>query len=136
MSPSWTKRSETKDSDPSRRSPRALASLAEELVGSALMRQGWEVLGRNLRHIGYELDLVVAKGRTLAVVEVKARRRPFGWWADGAELLSPRKRRCLERGAQAAFAAFGGRVDTARVDLALVYWDGRRWRIQYYVSVL
>lgn len=106
---------------------------AETLVAKALARQGWALLARNVRHTGFELDLVARKGATLVVIEVKARVRPPTSERDMAELLPPKKRQALARGLAAAVTRWGTEVETARVDLAVV---DARGSIDYHVNVL
>ena len=47
---------------------------AEEVATRHLTSNGWRVLGRNVRIGRGELDIIARRGRTLAFVEVKARR--------------------------------------------------------------
>ena len=64
--------------------------------------RGWRVLGRNVWVGGYELDLIVRRGRRLAFVEVKAKTGPrFG---DPLEMVTPEKQRRIRRAADAWLA--------------------------------
>jgi len=102
------------------------------------VRQGWTCHECNYRSVGSELDLVASKGRTLAIVEVKARRTWSGLAADAATLLSPKKREALKRGARRLLAARPAlqSFETVRFDLALVIHDPRGPRIEYHVGVI
>jgi putative endonuclease len=51
-----------------------LGHSAERLVATRLERQGWRIVGRNVRLPSGELDIVALDGRTLVFVEVKAGR--------------------------------------------------------------
>jgi putative endonuclease len=63
----------------------------------------YRILGENVWIGGYELDLVVRRGRRLAFVEVKSKSGPgFG---DPLEMVTPEKQRRLRRAAEAWLAA-------------------------------
>ena len=49
---------------------------AETLAAVWLRLHGWRILARRARVPGGEVDIVARRGRVLAFVEVKARRRP------------------------------------------------------------
>jgi putative endonuclease len=51
-----------------------LGRSAEELVAARLERNGWRIVGRNVRLPSGELDIVGLDGATLVFVEVKAGR--------------------------------------------------------------
>jgi len=78
------------------------------------------ILARNLRGIGYELDIVATKGDTLVIVEVKARLALPGTGRSVEQLLPPTKRQALRRGAAAFLASQARAFVTIRFDLALV----------------
>lgn len=78
-------------------------------------------MARNVRHVGFELDLVATKGRTLIVVEVKARQRAPSSDREFQMLLPPKKKAALRRGSDRALAIYGQGVTSARIDLAVVY---------------
>lgn len=50
-----------------------LGRLAEQAAADHLNRNGWRLLGRNVRVGRGELDLIARRGRVLIFVEVKAR---------------------------------------------------------------
>jgi putative endonuclease len=62
---------------------------AEEQAASMLCRRGYKILSRRYRSPAGEIDLVAAKGRHLAFVEVKARRN----LVDAAWSITPRQQR-------------------------------------------
>jgi putative endonuclease len=65
--------------------------------------RGWRILATNVWIGGYELDLIVRRGRRLAFVEVKAKTGPrFG---DPLEMVTPEKQRRIRRAAEAWLAA-------------------------------
>jgi putative endonuclease len=96
------------------------AEAAEDLVAALLARQGWRLLARNFRHIGCELDIVVQKGGTVVVVEVKARRHAPRCERELAALLPAAKRGALMTGAARFVEQHGLHFATLRFDLALV----------------
>jgi putative endonuclease len=78
-----------------------------EVVAVWLLRlKGYRILARDLRLPGGEIDILAARGRTLAVIEVKQRVGE----AAAAESLLPRQRGRILRAAQAYLA---GRPDLA-----------------------
>ena len=76
---------------------------AEAAAARYLAREGWVLLGRNVRIGRGELDLIVRRGDVLAFVEVKARRSA----ACGApeDAVDGRKRRQVARLAELWLAA-------------------------------
>jgi putative endonuclease len=58
---------------PGRPAPADLGRAGEELAAQWYSARGYEILARNWRSAGGELDLVAGRGRMVAVVEVKAR---------------------------------------------------------------
>jgi len=81
----------------------------EAMCGWRLRLVGWRIIARDVRTAVGEIDLVCRRGRTLAFVEVKARRA-----AVDAEVLTPRQRKRIVRAAEAFLAA---RPDLATLDL-------------------
>ena len=81
----------------------------ESLCGWRLRLAGWRIVARDVRTPVGEIDLVCRRGRTLAFVEVKARRGPVD-----ADVLPPAQRRRIVRAAMAFLAA---RPDLAALDL-------------------
>ncbi len=74
-----------------RRRAEARGRLAETLAVLLLRLKGYRILARRLRLPAGEIDIVAARGRTVAFIEVKAR----GSVAAAIESLSPRQRRRL-----------------------------------------
>jgi putative endonuclease len=65
--------------------------------------RGWRILGRNVWIAGYELDLVVRRGRRVAFVEVKAKSGTR--YGDPLEMVTPEKQRRIRRAAEAWLVA-------------------------------
>lgn len=83
---------------------------AEMLAAMLLRLKGYRILAQRLKTPAGEIDMVARRGRSLAIVEVKARGEP----GHAAEALQARQLRRLERAA----AHFLGR-NPALADLDL-----------------
>ena len=98
--------------DTSERARRGAA--AEELVAAYLLLRGCEVIGRNVRVGGGEIDLIARKGGWLFLVEVRFRSNPnFG---HPVETITGRKVRALARAGRAYLASFRGDATCWRFD--------------------
>jgi putative endonuclease len=64
--------------------------------------RGWRILGANVWAGGYELDLVVRRGRVLRFVEVKEKRGEG--YGDPLEMVGAEKQRRIRRAADAWLA--------------------------------
>jgi putative endonuclease len=96
----------------------ATGAVGEEAALHAYRRRGYRLVARNWRCPLGELDLVLERGDTLVICEVKARRgRNFG---DGWEAVDARKRRKLRSVATAFLGASGARPAVVRFDVASV----------------
>ena len=94
---------------------------AEALVADRLRACGWDILLRNHRRRGSELDIVALRSRTLVIVEVKFRKKLV---TTPEEAITKRQRLCLAsgvRGFLAEFDCWRGNWDTIRIDLVVVY---------------
>ena len=81
---------------------RALGTLGETLAARHLEREGYRIVGRNVRADGVEIDLIARRGPWIVFVEVKMRRsRQHG---SPEEAVDPRKQQRLRRGARAWLA--------------------------------
>lgn len=91
---------------------------AETLAVWLLRLKGWTILARRFAEGPGEVDIVAARGRTLAFVEVKA--RPD--FAGAAEAVTERQQRRIRRGAEAFLArrpAYAGYLVTFDVVLVV-----------------
>jgi putative endonuclease len=99
----------------------------EERAAEYLRGRGWTILARNVRSRHGEVDLVAARGETLAFVEVKAW-RSLGE-ADLEQAIGPRKRRRIGEAARLFLAR---RPDLAtrrpRFDVLFLGEDPQRLR--------
>jgi putative endonuclease len=104
---------------------RRLGPEAERRVRRHFRLRGYVILDANAWVGGYELDLVVRRGRTVVVCEVKARSGPR--YGDPLEAVGPEKARRVRQAAEAWLAA---RPDLEGLDVRLeaVGVQGRRIR--------
>jgi putative endonuclease len=86
-----------------RPSTRAIGSRAERRALWHYRLRGYRVLATNLWVAGYELDLVLRRGRRIVFCEVKAKSGPKR--GDPLEMVGPEKARRLRRSAEAWLAA-------------------------------
>ncbi len=101
--------------------PRELARAGEDAAVALLRKRGYEIVDRNVRMPGGEIDVVARDGDVVVFVEVKAREsRRFGS-ALGA--VDARKRRTLRRLASEWLQLFAPRAN-ARFDVVAA--DGSR----------
>lgn len=101
---------------------RALGAEGEARAAAWLAARGWRIVARNVRAGGVEIDLVAARGRTIAFVEVKTRRGSGAGVPE--EAVDARKRARLVRGAAAWLAEHGRPGWRARFDVIAVERDG------------
>ncbi|MBV8424406.1 MAG: YraN family protein [Candidatus Eremiobacteraeota bacterium] len=101
--------------------PKALARGGEDAAVALLVDQGYEIVGRNVRMPGGEIDVVAREGATVVFVEVKARSSDRFGSAVGA--VDARKRRTLRKLAAEWMQLFAPRA-FARFDVVAA--DGAR----------
>jgi putative endonuclease len=110
-----------------RPSTRAIGNAAERRALWHYRLRGYRVLATNVWIGGYELDLVVRRGRTLVFCEVKAKGgREKG---DPLEMVTREKQRRIRRAAESWLAA---NPDQAGLDVSfhvLADRDGRLTRV-------
>ena len=100
-----------------RSSTRAIGTRAERRALRHYRLRGYRVLATNVWIGGYELDLVLRRGRTIVFCEVKA--KSGAERGDPLEMVTPEKVRRLRRSAEAWFAATPDAVGCeARFDAA------------------
>jgi putative endonuclease len=104
-------------------SRRLLGPEAERRVRRHYRLRGYRILAANAWAGGYELDVVVRRGRTVTVCEVKARTRTD--YGDPLEAVSPEKARRVRQAAEAWLAL---RPELAGLDVRFeaVAVSGRR----------
>ena len=89
--------------------------------------RGYRVLGANVWAGGYELDLVLRRGRRIVFCEVKAKSGPG--YGDPLEMIGPEKLRRLWRAAEVWLA---GRADCRGLEVrfeAIAVREGKLQRV-------
>ncbi|HEY0313650.1 MAG TPA: YraN family protein [Allosphingosinicella sp.] len=89
---------------------------AETLAAWWLRLKGWTILGRRIRTPVGEVDLVARRGRTVAFVEVKARRTE----ADAGMVLDEWRLRRVAAAAEALAPRYSRAGDDIRIDAMLI----------------
>jgi len=108
----------------------ALGVQGESLVAAHLERQGFAIIGRNVRVGRLELDLIALRDRLLAICEVRTR--------ASRELLDPivtidrKKRDRLRKAAAIWVHAQGYESHEIRFDAASVILNASEQTISYY----
>lgn len=97
---------------------RALGSAGEEAAARWYAAQGYEVLARNWRCRTGEIDLVLRRGDTVVVCEVKT--RTSAAYGLPAEAVTPAKQRRLRALAREWLTATGVRALRIRFDVVAV----------------
>jgi putative endonuclease len=97
---------------------RTLGAQGEALAAAHLAREGYRIVGRNVRADGIELDLVAARGSLHVFVEVKTRRSRLLGLPE--EAVDGRKRGRLIRGAAAWLREHRVRGGSVRFDVITV----------------
>jgi putative endonuclease len=90
--------------------------------------RGYKVVGRNVRVAGGEIDLVVRRGRTLVIAEVKTRQSLSA--GEGYESVGRRKQEQLLR-LGAMLLAREARPLQLRYDVVSLYWTGWRFVVSF-----
>ncbi|MBR4097176.1 MAG: YraN family protein [Oscillospiraceae bacterium] len=70
----------------------------EDYTADYLTDKGYDIVARNFRRKGGELDIVALDGKMLVIVEVKSRK--YGSMTDGMDAMTFTKRRNIIRTAQ------------------------------------
>ena len=107
----------------------ALGTGGEDIAARLYREQGFDVVDRNYRVPGGELDLVARRGSTIVFCEVKTRRSDR--WGVPAEAVSWRKQQRLRRaGAQWLREHQPGRVDVRFDVVSILVERGRARAVQ------
>ena len=111
-----------------------LGQQGEAFAAEQLQRRQWQILARNYRGRGFELDIVAIKQQSLVVFEVKTRSKYLAEARSG--VLTPQKCRSLEHGLQHFISQKINLPEwqTIRIDLILVEAKGKSWRLEVFPS--
>jgi putative endonuclease len=90
--------------------------------------RGWRILGANVWAGGYELDLVVRRGRSLRFVEVKEKRRDRH--GDPLAMVDPEKQRRIRRAAETWLASHPDARELVAAFDVVALRDGRLERVE------
>ncbi len=103
-------------------------SWAERLAARHLSRHGYEIIARNYKVAGAEIDLIALHGQTLVFVEVKA--RATGRFGSGEEAVDKRKRKQIRRAALAFLRHHNLEDKQTRFDVVTLTGFGFRPRFE------
>lgn len=107
----------------------AFGILGERIAERWLRRDGWVVVDRRFRNGRRDIDLVVRRDRTVAFVEVKARKGDsFG---GPVEAVNWRKQRELTKSAQVWIDRHGTGSEDYRFDVVGILLCGNRVRVRH-----
>ncbi|MBV8518181.1 MAG: YraN family protein [Acidobacteria bacterium] len=92
--------------------------------------RGYAIVARNERSHAGEVDLVVRRGKTLVIAEVKTRQTERA--GEGHEAVDRAKRERLIRLGDRYAAKYADLQ--LRYDILSLYWTGRRFRVTHYAD--
>jgi len=108
--------------------PRDLGRRGERRAAWFYRLRGYSIVERNLRLHAGEIDLIVRRGNTVAIVEVKTRQSRIA--GEGFEAVDRRKReRLIRLGDQYAARHPGVRL---RYDILSLFWTGSRFEVTHF----
>ena len=110
--------------------PHELGRKGERCAAWCYALRGYTILARNVRLPAGEIDLVVKRGRTIVIAEVKTRQTRLA--GEGYEAVTRTKReRMVRLGDQ-----YAARHPTAqlRYDVLSLFWTGRRFLVTHFAD--
>jgi len=113
---------------PTRLDPRALGAKGERRAAWFYRLRGYVVVARNVRLPAGEIDLVVRRGATIVIAEVKSRQSLTAGEGHGAVGRTKRER-MIRLGDQYAARHPGAQL---RYDILSLFWTGRRFVVTHY----
>lgn len=113
-----------------RQSKSETGRLGEELTAYYLKKSGYEILSRNFRIKGGEIDIIAEKDGIIAFVEVKTRN--INAFEQGAQAVRKRKRSLVIRAAQEYLFRYPQRLQP-RFDISdVTVKDGKIVKFRYF----
>jgi putative endonuclease len=113
-----------------RLTPRELGRRGERRAAWHYLLRGYRILARNARLPAGEIDLVVKRGKTIVIAEVKTRQSLAA--GEGHEAVNRGKReRMIKLGDQ--WAARHPQAQL-RYDILSLYWNGRRFVVTHFAD--
>ena len=116
-----------------------LCFLGESLVCLDLKRKGYNIVKRNYRKIGCEIDIIAEKNQDIIIVEVKTRTQKNSKRSeyDPASLVPIKKKRSLIRGTLLFLTENDLHYTSIRLDLAVALYDPctDTFALEYYENV-
>lgn len=110
--------------------PRELGQRGERRAAWFYRLRGYAILERNARLPAGEIDLVVRRGSTIAIVEVKTRQTNLA--GEGHEAVTRTKReRMIRLGDQYAAKHPAAQL---RYDIVSLFWTGRRFVVTHFAD--
>ncbi len=107
-----------------------LGALGERRAAWFYRLRGYSILARNARLAAGEIDLVVKRGATIVIAEVKTRQSEFA--GEGHEAVDRKKReRMIRLGDQYAARHPDAQL---RYDILSIRWTGRRFVVTHYAD--
>lgn len=110
--------------------PRELGRRGEQRAAWFYRLRGYRIVDRNARSKGGEIDLVVRRGKTLVICEVKTRQSLAA--GAGHESVDRAKREQLIRLGEQYVTRFPDLQ--IRYDILSLFWTGRRFAVEHFPS--
>lgn len=109
-----------------------LGRLGEMWAALFYLMRGYRIVGRNVKLRRGEIDLVVRRGRTLIVAEVKTRQSLAA--GEGHEAVDRQKRLRLVALADQYLARHPSADVQLRYDVLSLFWTGWRFEVSHYAD--
>jgi putative endonuclease len=110
--------------------PKTLGRLGERRAAWFYRLRGYSIVGRNVRLPVGEIDLVVRRGRTLVLAEVKTRQSRIA--GEGYEAVDQHRRERMIRVGDHYAARYPEAA--LRYDILSLFWNGWRFVVTHYAD--